>query len=278
MPMQWYKKQGRLAETNQLRKTWMKSCSENNRENMICMERSHVKGSLLENKMRLLNKMTNADNENTINHLRVLIEIIDMLMERGPIVATQDIRSYYSKRKKCSRQGSSSCIYNILSRHLNIVQIYLNGKAFIIENTGSNIEALLDTIESTVSYDKIVNARIEERLLGVLKQALDYTDSPRDKQIIKGLLAQLTTIKQASKLQGLQSRKGTRAANRAPGSGLTKFKNIKHTSQIVRNDLTNAQQYRVTNRIITVRKMKEIRVIREGRGRKHKIKHFPQLR
>ena len=74
-------------------------------------------------------------------------------------------------------------------------------------------------------------------------------------------------------MQGLQSRKGTRAANRALGSGLTKFKNIKHTSQIVRNDLTNAQQYRVTNRIITARKMK-IRVIREGHGCKHKIKHF----
>lgn len=52
---------------------------------------------------------------------------------------------------------------------------------------------------------------------------------------------------------------------------------IRVTSQVVRNDMTTIQQYQLTERIISARKLKEIRTITQGRGRKLKAKEFPEL-
>ena len=46
---------------------------------------------------------------------------------------------------------------------------------------------------------------------------------------------------------------------------------------MVRNDLTTLQQHQLTKRIISQRKLKEIRVFAEGRGRKLKSTEFPEL-
>ena len=75
----------------------------------------------------------------------------------------------------------------------------------------------------------------------------------------------------------VSSRKGATAALQKLKPNLERYKQIKITSQIVRNDLTVNQQHRLTNRIVATRKHKEIRVIGEGRGRKLKIHSFPEL-
>ena len=45
----------------------------------------------------------------------------------------------------------------------------------------------------------------------------------------------------------------------------------------MRSDLTAKQQYKLTERIISQRKLKEMRVIAKGRGRKLKSTEYPQL-
>ena len=102
-------------------------------------------------------------------------------------------------------------------------------------------------------------------------------DTHRDRQVVKALLAELTSVNFATKLQGLHSRQGTTTAKKALSSHLVKFSNITQTSQIVRSDLTNTQQYRMTQRIISSRKIKEIQTIAKGRGRKLKSEMFPEL-
>ena len=52
---------------------------------------------------------------------------------------------------------------------------------------------------------------------------------------------------------------------------------LKKTSQIVRNELTTLQQHDLTQRVISSRKLKEIRTVAEGRGRKLKSEEFPEL-
>ena len=61
------------------------------------------------------------------------------------------------------------------------------------------------------------------------------------------------------------------------GNALKKYDDIKRTSQIVRSDLTNKQQCQLQKRIISARKVQEIKTIAKGRGRKLKIEQFPQL-
>lgn len=56
-----------------------------------------------------------------------------------------------------------------------------------------------------------------------------------------------------------------------------------HSSQMsayqnmVRSDLTNVQQYKLTERIISRRKLREIKTIASGRGRKLKCESFSEL-
>ena len=94
---------------------------------------------------------------------------------------------------------------------------------------------------------------------------------------MKALFAELTSVKFTAKLQGIQSEQGTRSAKATLRPKLQKYSDIRKTSQIVRSDLTNQQQYNLTQRIISSRKVKEIRSVAEGRGRKLKCKEFPEL-
>ena len=102
-------------------------------------------------------------------------------------------------------------------------------------------------------------------------------DTHRDRQVLKGLMVELTNISFVAKLQNIQNRMGTRNASNSFLSNLKLYETIRKTSQIVRSNLTNVQQYKLTERIISSRKLKEIRTIGEGRGRKLKSQEFPEL-
>ncbi len=62
-----------------------------------------------------------------------------------------------------------------------------------------------------------------------------------------------------------------------PGSGITEILQIYQTSQVVRNDMSNQQQRALTQRIVNIRKQKEIKIIADGRGRHLKGEGFPEL-
>ena len=105
-----------------------------------------------------------------------------------------------------------------------------------------DLECCLKSISSKIDEDSIVKKRLEDRLQGVFESMLQYTDTHRDKQVIKALIAEVSNVTFTSKLQGLQSRRGTRNAKQNVCSNLKKYLVIRTTSQIVRIDMTNRQQ------------------------------------
>ena len=129
-----------------------------------------------------------------------------------------------------------------------------------------DLECCLKSISSKIDEDSIVKKRLEDRLQGVFESMLQYTDTHKDKQVIKALIAEVSNVTFTSKLQGLQSRRGTRNAKQNVCSNLKKYLVIRTTSQIVRIDMTNRQQSQLTERIIYTRKLEEIRTIQPGRG------------
>ena len=135
--------------------------------------------------------------------------------------------------------------------------------------------ALTSIVSSEESgKEAVVRDVAERRLKEVYAPALQYMDSHRDRLVLKGLVAELTSVWFASKLA---SRKGAASGKRHLHQGLKEYAEIRLTSQIVRSDMTAAQQYRLTERVISARKLKEIKTIGEGRRRKLKIKDFPEL-
>ena len=167
-------------------------------------------------------------------------------------------------------------LYDIFSQHLNIVQVYMFSRAYIVPNTPS-LKEILSSLISISHEEAIVKDFATEHLKDIYAPALVYMDSHRDRQVLKGLMAELTNTSFASRLQGLHNRKGTASARKQLASGLQQYADIRRTSQMVRSDLIVVQQHKLTERIISVRKLKEIRTIGEGRGRKLKTTQFPEL-
>ena len=158
----------------------------------------------------------------------------------------------------------SASLYEILAHHLNLIQLYIQGKAYLIENTGFNITSLLRTICGTVNRTEIVNEHTKKTLGNLYCTALQYVDTPRDRQLLRGVISHLTSISFASQLEGHVSKCAVRTAYYSFHSNLQRYEHIKTTSQIVRNDMTCEQQHRLTRRIISTRKIKEIKIIAEG--------------
>ena len=135
----------------------------------------------------------------------------------------------------------------------------------------------MDTIKNCIDREEVLHSSITNRLKEIFQSSLEYMDTHRDRQVAKALIAELTSVKFATKLQGIQSRQGTASAKKGLATNLQKYSDIKTTSQVVRNDLSNLQQHRLTQRIISKCKVQEIRTIAEGRGRKLKSTEFPEL-
>ena len=190
---------------------------------------------------------------------------------------TQDTAAVY--RESTRKTVPSAELYNIYSGHLNLVQIYIHGTAYLVYSPpGSNVSLLIDNLISLqLPTDVIVNTRAKERLKDTFKAALEYMDTHRDRQVLKAVMVSLTSVKFTAELQRISSRQGTASARKSVAAGLKMYDDIKTTSQIVRNDLTVQQQYQLQNRIVSARKRQEIKNIAEGRGRKLKIEQFPQL-
>ena len=92
-------------------------------------------------------------------------------------------------------------------------------------------------------------------------------DSHRDRQVVKALLAELTSINFSAKLQGTHSRQGTSAATRSLRTNL----------QVVRSYMTTSQKHILKQQNINRRKVNGIKTNAKGR-RKLKAHLFPELR
>ena len=179
--------------------------------------------------------------------------------------------------KGLNKKKMSGEYYEILSKHLNLVQVYIYGTGYLLPNGGGNIEHLVQTITQSVDKDKLVKEHVMELIHDIVKTSLQYMDSHRDRQVVKALFAEITSVNFAAKLQGIQSRQGTSAAKRSLLTNLEHFSQIKQTSQVLRSDMTISQQHLLTQRIINRRKVNEIKTIAKGRRRKLKAHQFPEL-
>ncbi len=142
---------------------------------------------------------------------------------------------------------------------------------------GKSATKLLQTVTSAVNERQIIHDRVSSQLSSSYSAILKYMDSPRDREMLRGIMGKLTSIGFSSKLEGKASKFATRTAVTHIDSRIDAFRRIQQTSQVVRNNMTNQQQHALTQRIVIARKQKEIKIIKEGRGRLLKAAEFPEL-
>ena len=231
----------------------------------------------LDNIKELKQKMALAKDNHTKAHLSSLLKVGEFILSKGLFVKTQDTACVYGDSTRKSIPSAE--LYNVYSKHLNLVQVYVYNVAYLTYcPPGSNVLRLLDTLKClNLPEDIVVNTRVQEHLNVTYGKALEYMDTHRDRQVLKAVMATLTSTQFAAKLQGISSRAGTANAKRSVEAALPIFDQIKKTSQIVRNDLTREQQHQLYKRIVSARKVKEMKTIAKGRGRKLKTEQFPEL-
>ena len=185
-----------------------------------------------------------------------LIAVGEYILQHGPVVKTQDVGNVYNQERGLVRRKLSMELYEVFSKHVNLAQIYMFNTAYLTQNT-SNLTAVISFITSVINSEDVVKSNIQSQLKEKLPQMLKYLDSHRDRLVLKALFADLTNTNFAAKLQGVKSRKGARNAMKSLQSHLLQYSSIRATSQIVRSDMTNVQQFKLTKRIISARNFRD---------------------
>ena len=127
------------------------------------------------------------------------------------------------------------------------------GRAYTVQNDNLSVCSVVELIKKVLDTHKedILTRVAAEQLSHLFRPALQYVDTPRDKQVLKGLISELTNTDFTTRLQGIQNRQSTRTAKQKLPILLGQYKHICQTSQIVRSDLTVLQQYQLTQHVIS---------------------------
>lgn len=284
----WYQRRGMLAAKNIAREKLNIKRKEIMYDNKkICIEYETFNGTLAEAKSNLRILISTEEDEKKKATLMATLRAAEYMERSGPIVLTQEIGNIFREEqqrilKTCEEKRPrpmSALIFSQLSRFLDIKQVYICGKAFIIENRNQNVNELVERLSNLTNPEKDVNDKIASAIGDIFKDSLAYVDSKKARDVLKGLFAQATSTKFVTKLQGIKNKTSIMNARDELGSKINEFKDIQKTSGVVRNDMTNEQQRRLTKRIIEYHKRKETKLSKQfdGRGRKLKVEEFPEL-
>ena len=161
------------------------------------------------------------------------------------------------------RRRFSSMVYETPSRHLNVIQLYMKGKAYKTEQRKGPLN---DVLEQLIALNKElsateINAHIKEHISDVYKRALDYSDSKRDRDVVKFLLTKITSMSFAAKLQGVKNRRSIQNCLGKVPIYLDEFHELSKT--IMKDvhqysSLNNRQKKALFRRVCDATKIKEI--------------------
>ena len=182
--------------------------------------------------------------------LQAVIDVAEEL-KKSVLLETSTATELYRNRKSLllnQTEATYFCpidTYEKLSKRLNIVQLYINEKAFTVEGKDTDIRKVVETVNDKLGKvkDGAVNNIVHSQLKDNFKEILQFLDSKRDRDVLEAILANITSVKNVVSIKGTQF-KGIVGGHRSTlESKLKHFTNIKVTSQTVRNDTTVSQQH-----------------------------------
>ena len=265
----WYKNRGKLYGKNQSR-------SQKTQQTKIGTK------PLEESIAELEAKLIEEDMSDVISKdCTAVLEVGKYLLVNGPLVAAKELGEVYRESRKSSgkRRLRPSELIRKLVKYFNISQITVHGMVYILENKYPNIQKLVKSLNDNVELNKkkCVNDQVRSSIGHLFSNALAFTDTKKDRDIIKALFTKATTVRFVADLMNRKNKSSIMACRDELEENLNNLDKLWKTSKIVRNDMTCEQQHRLTARIINKRKQNMLRLAYEPRGRKLKSDIFPQL-
>ena len=269
--LQWYYQKGANAVANLVR-------SGERMKNTVIKEDNKIKGlvrgtatgTLNQNVDVLVDKLSLAGSLKQQEHLSTMVSLGRYILENGLLVATQDLAKQYKKMKglKESNCMESSRLLEIMSNHLNVVQIYIEGKGYITENRGKEVVQLVDSIQNVKRMDqKIVNNKVKQAIGGSYDTILEYLDSKRDRDTLNAVLAEITSANFMANLANVQDKRTFKRSKDLVNLNLELFQDMKKSLEQVKTTLTGEAERRKKNRMLQNMKLEKLRHVFRGRGR-----------
>ena len=251
---------------------------------LIGKQRTRVDGSLDQNIETMKGKLLLCKNNKRKAELQAIIDVADEL-KQSVLLETSTAAKIYQKRKASLLNQTESTYfcpvdtYEKLSKQLNIVQVYIDQKAFIAEGKDTDIRKVVEIVNNRLAKvkDGGLNNIVRSKLKDDFKDILQFLDSKRDRDVLEAIVAKITSVKNTVSIKGIQFKGGVSGHRATLESKLKHFTDIKVTSQTVRNDMTVSRQHAHVQRKTKQSKEKDLKTIAEGRGRKLKCEEFPEL-
>ena len=251
---------------------------------LIGLQRSIVEGSLEQNIESIKKEVNSCTNKTRCAELWAVVDVA-MELQKSVLLETSTAATIYKKRRASLTNKEESTYfrpidtYEKLSKHINIAQIYIDQKAFIVEAKDTDIRKVVEIVSDTL--EKLNKHTAREKVHSCLKDnfrdVLRYLDSKRDRDVLEAVIAKITRVKSVVSIKGTKF-KGSVSKHRATlDSTLKSFKEINQSCQTVRNDMTVTQQHAKFQREKEKIKNEQLKVVAEGRGRKLKCEEFPEL-
>ena len=182
-----YKRRGELYQKNASRS---KNCLQTKERGLFLdCRRSNVVGTLEENLDSLKKKIDYSDPQ-SLPSKRGSIAVAEYIIKHGPLVPATELCDVYKMANGTlsERRMMAAELFATLSKHLNVMQLYIQGKAFISENTTSDFQSLVSFIVDQRQSRKHFNDNVEDLIGGCFNEALEYMDSKRDRDTVIALM------------------------------------------------------------------------------------------
>ncbi len=144
-------------------------------QNMTGLIRGSVTGTVAQNADCRIEKLSKAGSIKQ-QHLKAMVSIAKYIVDNGMIVLTQDVAKKYRELKglKGSNRIESARLLETISKHLNVIQVYIRGRDYIIENHGPDVIKLVNSLENLTITDQTRDPRIVQSFKRKCKVAPVY--------------------------------------------------------------------------------------------------------
>ena len=217
---------------------------------LIGLQRSTVEGSLEQNIERIKKEVNSCTNKTRYAELWAVVDVA-MELQKSILLETSTAASIYKKRKASLLNKKESLYFRLidtyekLSKHINIAQIYIDQKSFIVEAKDTDIRKVVEIVSDTLKNlsKDVVRERVHSCLKENFRYVLWYLDSKRDRDVLEAVIAKITSVKSVVSIKSTKF-KGSVSKHRAMlDSTLKSFKEINQSCQTVRNNMTVSQQH-----------------------------------
>lgn len=168
----------------------------------------------MEDNIKAIDEKILTDETSEESKKLLAIKAVGEYLLKHPIMPTQEAGTML---QECSKKPShepkekkSVDIYEHLAKHLNLNQIYISEKAFLMENRDCQLLDVANDIQKmfeSFNFRSKLNTHVEEQIGNFYRTALSYLDTKRYRDTLKFLLTRVTSVNFMARLQGISNKK-----------------------------------------------------------------------